>query len=97
MESMSMGATIVASDTAPVREVMTHGETGLLVDFHDHEALARQVVEVLARPGDYAQLGPSARRRMIERYDFETQCLPEHIRRINSLLPKTRHLSLPKT
>ncbi|MEL6587876.1 MAG: glycosyltransferase, partial [Pseudomonadota bacterium] len=33
LESMSMQATIVASDVAPVREAITHGETGLLVDF----------------------------------------------------------------
>ncbi len=95
MESMSMGATIVASDTAPVREVITHGETGLLVDFHDHEALARQVTEVLARPGDVAHMGPAARRHMVEAYDFETVCLPEHIRRMNSLVPKARRIALP--
>jgi glycosyltransferase involved in cell wall biosynthesis len=95
MESMSMGATIVASDTAPVREVITHGETGLLVDFHDHEALARQVIEVLARPGDVAHLGPAARRHMVEAYDFETVCLPEHIRRMNGLVPKARRIALP--
>jgi glycosyltransferase involved in cell wall biosynthesis len=97
MESMSMGATIVASDTAPVREVITHGETGLLVDFHDHEALARQVVEVLARPADFAEIGPAARRLMVEEYDFETVCLPEHIRQMNSLLPKAGRIPVPGT
>ena len=28
MEAMSAGAAIVASDTAPVREIMRNGETG---------------------------------------------------------------------
>lgn len=95
MEAMSMGATIVASDTAPVREVMTHGETALLVDFHDHEALARQVVEVLSAPGAFAHLGRAARAHMVERYDFATRCLPEHIARINSLVPRDRAIALP--
>lgn len=94
MEAMSMGATIVASDTAPVREVMTHGKTALLVDFHDHDALARQVIEVLARPGDYAPIGVAARRHMIETYDFTRECLPEHIARINSLVPKALAISM---
>jgi glycosyltransferase involved in cell wall biosynthesis len=95
MEAMSMGATIVASDTAPVREVMTHGETAMLVDFHDHEALARQVIEVLERPGDVAHLGRNARAHMVERYDFMTRCLPAHVARINSLVPRTMAISPP--
>jgi glycosyltransferase involved in cell wall biosynthesis len=96
MEAMSMGATIVASDTAPVREVMTHGETAMLVDFHDHEALARQVIEVLARPGDFAHLGHNARAHMVARYDFTTRCLPAHLARINSLVPRAMAIDLPR-
>jgi glycosyltransferase involved in cell wall biosynthesis len=78
-----------------VREVMRHGETGLLVDFHDHEALARQVVEVLSAPGDFAHLGRAARQHMIDIYDFGSECLPEHIARINSMVPKARAIPMP--
>lgn len=35
LEAMSAGCAIVASDTAPVREVINHNETGLWVDFFD--------------------------------------------------------------
>jgi glycosyltransferase involved in cell wall biosynthesis len=65
LEAMSMGATIVASDVAPVREVMEHGKTGSLVDFFDPAALARQVADVLANPGPHCDLGrrPRPRRR----------------------------------
>ena len=91
-----MGATIVASDTAPVREVMTHGQTAMLVDFHDHEALARQVIDVLKTPGDFAHLGRQARAQMVERYDFATRCLPAHLARINRLVPKARAITLPR-
>lgn len=90
-----MGATIVASDTAPVREVMTHGQTAMLVDFHDHEALARQVVDVLAAPDDFAHLGRNARAQMIALYDFTTRCLPAHLARINSLVPRDKAIDLP--
>jgi len=95
LESMSMEATIVASDTAPVREAVTHGENGLLVDFHDHEALARQVIEVLKSPDDYSGLGRAARAHVIETYDFKTRTLPEHIARINSLVPSNLAIDLP--
>lgn len=95
LESMSMGATIVASDVAPVREAMRHGETGLLVDFFDAEALARQVVDVLSRPAEFAHLGRAARQHVVEHYDFLTVCLPEHVRQINALVPQELEIPVP--
>ncbi|MGB5863387.1 MAG: glycosyltransferase family 4 protein [Sulfitobacter sp.] len=95
LETMSMEATIVAADVAPVREAMTHGETGLLVDFHDPAALARQVVDVLERPADFAHLGPAARKHVVENYDFLTKCLPVHIAEINALLPAEKQIKMP--
>ena len=95
LEAMSMEATIVASDVASVREALTHNETGMLVDFFDHGALASQVVEVLARPRDFAHLGPAARRHVVENYDFLTRCLPEHIAQINALVPADKRMPVP--
>jgi glycosyltransferase involved in cell wall biosynthesis len=46
-EAMAIGCAIVASDTAPVHEFITHEETGLLTPFHDPEALATSVLRVL--------------------------------------------------
>jgi len=93
LEAMSMGATIVAADVAPVREALTHGETGMLVDFFDPDALAAQVVDVVARPEAHAHLGPAARAHVVENYDFLTRCLPEHIRQINALVPEDKRIS----
>ncbi|MCZ4365276.1 glycosyltransferase family 4 protein [Sulfitobacter dubius] len=93
LEAMSMQATIVASDVAPVREAVSHGKTGLLVDFFDPDALAAQVVEVLANPQDHAHLGPAARAHVVEHYDFLTRCLPEHLVRINALVPDSKRIS----
>lgn len=95
LESMSMQATIVASDVAPVREAITHGETGMLVDFFDPDALAAQVVDVLARPDAYAHLGPNARAHVVKTYDFLSVCLPEHLRQINALVPADKAIALP--
>lgn len=94
LESMSMGATVVAADVAPVREAITHGETGLLVDFFDPDALASQVIKVLARPKDHAHLGVAARAHVVDTYDFLTRCLPEHIRQINALVPSEKRIKL---
>lgn len=48
LEAMAMGAPLVASDTAPVREVIQHGWNGLLTDFFDPDALARTVAGLLS-------------------------------------------------
>lgn len=48
LEAMACGATVVASNTAPVRDVIEHGKTGWLVDFFDTKTLAQQAVQILA-------------------------------------------------
>ena len=45
--------------------------------FFDVKALAKQVVEVLRAPEAVAQLGQRARQTVINRYDLQTQCLPQ--------------------
>jgi glycosyltransferase involved in cell wall biosynthesis len=76
---------VVGSDTPPVAEAITHGETGLLVPFFDPEAIARAVLGVLADPVGHAHLGEAARRRVVERYDLRTICLPRHLEMVERL------------
>ena len=40
--ALACGATVLASNTAPIREVITHGQNGLLADFFDVDGLAEQ-------------------------------------------------------
>jgi glycosyltransferase involved in cell wall biosynthesis len=77
LEAMAAGCALVASATSPVREVICHGENGLLVDFFDAESLASSVAEVLARPDDYRPMRKRARQTVVERYDLGTYCLPK--------------------
>jgi glycosyltransferase involved in cell wall biosynthesis len=68
LNAMACGAVIAASDTAPVREVIEHGRTGLLVDFFDPEALAEAALGVLEEPGQFRQLGENAVEHVREHY-----------------------------
>lgn len=77
LEAMSAGRIVVASNTGPVREVIEHKVSGLMVDFFDISSLAAQVIEVLDAPGAFAQLGQQARQTVIDRYDLKAQCLPQ--------------------
>ena len=90
MEAMSCEAAIVASDTSPVREVITDGQTGRLVDFFDGEALVAQIISLLDDEAERQSLGTAARRLMIDHYDLETRCLPDQLAWISALTGNAR-------
>jgi glycosyltransferase involved in cell wall biosynthesis len=79
LEAMSAGAAIVASDTAPVKEVMTDGETGLMVDFFDQTALMDRVCTLLDDADMRTRLGTTARDLVRAHYDLRSVCLPQHL------------------
>lgn len=85
LEAMSVGCSIVASNTAPVREAITHGEHGELVDFFDGPGLVNQISCLLDDAKQRERLGSMARQRAVERYDLKRVCLPQHLTWINSL------------
>jgi glycosyltransferase involved in cell wall biosynthesis len=76
LEAMSAGCAVIASDTAPVREVVEEGKNGLLVDFFSHRDIANRTINVLESAGDFRALRENARRTIVERYDLRTRCLP---------------------
>lgn len=86
MEAMSTGCMIVASDTAPVREHVRHGETGLLVDFFDHEALADTIVRAIEQRNELTPLRAAARAHVVNNLDLATNCLPAQINLLSSVL-----------
>ncbi len=59
---MACGCAIVASDTAPVQEFITHGKTGILTPFLDPAALAERVVEQLDGGPGVKRMREAARR-----------------------------------
>ncbi|MBZ8117698.1 glycosyltransferase [Roseovarius sp. LXJ103] len=86
MEAMSCGAAIVASGTEPVREVITDGETGRLVDFFDREALVDQIVALCEDADARATLGANARTLMQDQYDLKTICLPRQLKWVDEVM-----------
>ena len=70
-------ALVIASRTAPVREVIEHGHNGLLFDFFDRRMLAQLVIGALAEPRQHLKLRENARSTIIERYDLRRKCLPQ--------------------
>ncbi len=77
MEAMSVGCSIVASNTEPIREVIKNNETGILVDFFDQQEIVKSVTELLNNSKERESLGRHARDCIIERYDLVGKCLIE--------------------
>ena len=71
MNAMSCGAVVLGSATSPVKEMIHDGETGLLADFFDADALAAKAIEVLRDPDAFRPLGRAAEQLIAERYSLE--------------------------
>jgi len=98
IEAMGCGALIIASDTAPVAEVIRDQENGILLPFFDHARLADAVVDALAHPDRYMPLRKAARRTMREHFDLHAVCLPRQIALFDAVLEgRPGSLALPET
>ena len=68
LEAMAAGCLVIGSDTAPVREVITHEKNGLLVDFFSPTAIADAVDRALSHVNELKILRTAARNHVIEHY-----------------------------
>lgn len=85
LEAMALGAPILGSDTAPVREVITDGENGLLTPFFDIGALIERANRLLDDGDLRRQLGENGRRHVLEHFDLRRICLPRQLAWIDRL------------
>jgi glycosyltransferase involved in cell wall biosynthesis len=88
MNALACGATVLASATAPVREMIQPGVNGLLCDFFDVEAWADAAAQVLDRPEDYRHLGAAGVEMIRERYSLAV-CLPQMLALYEEALKRT--------
>jgi glycosyltransferase involved in cell wall biosynthesis len=89
LEAMGHECIVLASDTQPHREVISHGQTGLLADATDREAIIRQALSVLDDPAAHRPLGQAAAELIRARYARDV-CLPAIAERLSSLASKGR-------
>ena len=71
MNALSVGCTILSSDTAPVREMISHEKNGLLAGFSDVDSLTEQALKVLADPGAFRHLGEAGIEMIQNDYSLE--------------------------
>jgi glycosyltransferase involved in cell wall biosynthesis len=69
--ALASGAVVLASDTAPVRELVTHERTGLLVPFFDVDQFVATANRVLDNPIHFRPLGHAAADLIRSRYSLD--------------------------
>jgi len=79
LEAMSAGCAILASNTAPLEEVIIDKENGRLIDFFDVCGIVDQICELLDDPDQLKRLGSNARKFAQMNYDLSQVCLPKQI------------------
>ena len=95
INAMSCGAVVLGSDTAPVREVVTDGENGLLADFFDPRDFAEKALRVLRDPAAYRDLGRAAERLTAEEYALDVT-LPRMLSLYERAANETAGLEAPR-
>jgi glycosyltransferase involved in cell wall biosynthesis len=78
LDALACGATVLASDTAPVREMIQTGVNGVLFDFFNADALAELANQLLDRKDEYRVLGRQGAAIIRERYSIDI-CLPKMV------------------
>lgn len=87
LEAMALGCLVVGSRTAPVEEVIRHGENGLLVDMLDPAAIANALADICTCARErFGELREAARRTVVERFDRERVCLPAWLALVDDVL-----------
>lgn len=76
LDAMACECAVIGSDTAPVRDALTDGETGVLVDFFDTDALADRMADLCRNQPAFAPMRRAARQAVVQQFDRDTVCLP---------------------
>ena len=86
LEAMGCECLILGSDTAPVRDAVTHGVNGILQDFFDVDGLSRSMIHACQEPEKFHHLRTAARASALAKFDRATVGVPGWIREIDRIL-----------
>ncbi len=88
VEAMGAGLAVVATDVPGHRDVVVHGETGLLVPPEDPVALAGAISSLLADPERRRRMGEAGRRRVQQEFTIEpmVECTAQIYRRASAAM-----------
>ncbi|TKB31007.1 MAG: glycosyltransferase family 4 protein, partial [Mesorhizobium sp.] len=68
LEAMASALPLVATRHSGIPEAVVDGETGILVDEHDIESMAKAFASLLEEPRRAAEMGHAGRRRVLDHF-----------------------------
>ena len=71
VEAMAAGLTVVSSGTGGAKEIIEHGQSGLLFEPNNSESLAQELLGLVENPGKWRAMAEDGRNRAIEEFDIE--------------------------
>lgn len=74
-QALATGAPVLASNSAPVQDVLVDGENGFLVEPYDLDALTQKMLDILEAQ-DLSPIQNAARQTIVDHYSLEV-CLPK--------------------
>jgi glycosyltransferase involved in cell wall biosynthesis len=86
VEAMACECLIIGSDTAPVRDAITHGENGVLHDFFDIAALSDAMIDACRNPDAYQAMRKAARETALALFDKDKVGVPKWLDLINEVI-----------
>jgi glycosyltransferase involved in cell wall biosynthesis len=90
-EFMALGKAIIAPDLPPIRDVMSDGETGVLIRPGNAADLSAALERLLREPALRARLGASARKHVLRSHTWEANA--NRILQVGNTFAQTRSLS----
>lgn len=84
-EAMACECLILASDTAPVRDAITSGVNGVMIDFFDVAALSDAMIRAVREPQSFEGLRREARQTALRQFDA-TVGVPAWLRLIDEVV-----------
>lgn len=87
LNAMACGCPIIASNTAPVQEVIKDNYNGLLFDFFNVDQLVERIEYALDNRDKMQEIRNNARQTVLDNYDIR-RVLPQQINYLNSFINK---------
>ncbi len=88
IEAMAAGKPVVGTAIGGTPEIIEDHQTGLLIPPNDPEAMAKALGELLRDPARREEMGRQARRRFLERFEFDSfyRALRQHYREVREIV-----------
>lgn len=74
VEAGASGLPVIATEVGEIPQIISKGETGLLVRPKDVDGLAKAINELLDNPELTAKMGRAGRERIMKNYSWEVIC-----------------------